>query len=111
MARKLSTSPRKHLEDLRECLNMGNRRVGDPEDLDAALHNAQEIVNLTSVGHPFRAHPVRNIAASFSQRYEVKGNLKDLKEACLWKANMWGLESRRTWRQPRGSGRKAPSLI
>jgi tetratricopeptide (TPR) repeat protein len=64
---------------------MRYRRVGDPKDLDAVLHNAQEIVNLTSVGHSFRDHPVRNIAASFSQRYEMKGNLKDLKEAVRYR--------------------------
>ncbi|KAJ7687922.1 CHAT domain-containing protein [Mycena rosella] len=70
-----------HLQSLAVCLGDRYQRLGDLEDLEAALKMEQEAVDLTPSEHPERAARLRSLAISFTERYQRSGNMSDLEAA------------------------------
>ncbi|KAJ6559933.1 CHAT domain-containing protein [Mycena capillaripes] len=70
--------------ELKEKLKIGYafaqryRDAGDLNDLEAAVQNFQEVVDLTPRHHPTRAQRLANLAVSYTDRYWRLGDLKDL---------------------------------
>ncbi|KAJ7754390.1 CHAT domain-containing protein, partial [Mycena maculata] len=69
------------IEDLAVSLGNRYRRMGDLEDLEAALRHNLEAVDLTPTEHPDRPPRLQNLATSFRNRYLRFGNKEDLEES------------------------------
>jgi hypothetical protein len=67
-----------YLESLGVSLTDRYQRLGDLNDLDAAVQRKQESVDLTPEDHPDRAQRLQNLAVSLTYKYQKLGRQEDL---------------------------------
>lgn len=72
-----------YLNNLSAFLSSRYDRIGNLDDLEAAIGHAHDAVAATPRGHPDRAARLNNLSNRLSSRYDLTSSLDDL-EAAIW---------------------------